>query len=61
MSTTAIVAIINAIISGVPKLIEVIKAGRDPKDVNLGDFVSSDALDKIRAANKKADDYITNG
>jgi hypothetical protein len=61
MSTAAIVAIIQALVSGVPKLIEMIKAGKDPKNVNLGDFVSTDALDKIRAANKKADDYIENG
>lgn len=58
MSTAAIVAIIQAIVSGVPKLIELIKQGRNPGDVKLDEFVSTDALDKIRAANKKADDFI---
>lgn len=61
MSTAAIVAIIQAIVSGVPRLIEIIKQGRDPGDVKLDEFVSTDSLAKIRAANKKADDYITNG
>lgn len=58
MSPTAIVAIIQAIVAGVPKLIELIKQGRDPANVKLDEFVSTDALNKIRAANKKADDYI---
>lgn len=55
------ITIAQALIAGIPKLIEAIKAGRDPKDVKLGDFMSSDALEKIRSANKKADDYIRNG
>lgn len=58
MSTSAIIAIIQAIVAGVPKLIELIKQGRDPGDVKLDEFISTDALSKIRAANKKADDYI---
>lgn len=58
MSTSAIVAIIQAIVAGVPKLIELIKQGRDPGDVKLDEFVSMDALEKIREANKKAKNYI---
>ena len=54
---TAIIAIIQALIAGVPKLIEVIK-GRDPKDIKLGEFISTDALQTIRDANKRADDFI---
>jgi len=62
MSTAAIVAIIQAIVSGVPRLIEIIKEGkRDPGDVKLDEFVSTDALEKIRAANKKAAGYIDHG
>lgn len=55
------IEIAQALISGIPKLIEAIKAGRDPKDVKLGDFMSTDALETIRKANKKADDFIQNG
>jgi len=54
----AIIAIIQALIAGVPKLIEIIKSGKDPKDINLGEFISTDALQTIRAANKRADDFI---
>lgn len=55
---TAIITIIQALISGVPKLIEAIKAGRDPKDVKLGEFISNDALESIRATNKRVDDFV---
>ncbi len=61
MSAAAIIAIIQAIISGVPKLIELIQQGRDPAKVNLDEFISTDALAKIRAANQRAKDYIQNG
>jgi len=55
------IAIAQALISGIPKLVDAIKAGKDPKDIKLGDFMSSDALEKIRGANKKADDFIQHG
>jgi hypothetical protein len=58
MSPAAIISIIQAIIAGVPKLIELIKQGRDPGGVKLDEFISTDALEKIRQANKKAQDYI---
>jgi len=58
MSTAAIVALIQALVAGVPKIIEAIKAKRDIKDIKLGEFISDDALDKIKAANQKADDFI---
>lgn len=61
MGAQAVVNFITALIAGVPKVIEAIKAGRDPKDIKLGDFVSHDALDRVKRANQKADDYIDNG
>ncbi len=61
MDPTVIIAIAQALIGGIPKLIEAIKAGRNPGDIKLEDFISHDALAKIKAANKKADDYINNG
>lgn len=61
MDPSIIITIASALIQGIPKLIEAIKAGRNPKDIKLEDFVSYDALEKIQAANKRADDYIKNG
>jgi len=55
------IAIATALVSGIPKLVEAIKAGRDPKDIKLGEFISTDALAKIKAANQRADDFINNG
>lgn len=54
-------AITKALIEGVPKLVEAIKAGRDLSTVKVGDFVSTDALAKVKEANDIADDYIKNG
>lgn len=54
----AIIAIIQALVAGVPKLIEAIKAGKDPKDIKLGEFVSDDALQTIRDANDRAKQFI---
>ncbi len=61
MNASIFITIAQALISGVPKIIEAIKAGRDPKDLKLEDFISTDALESIRATNKKVDDYIKNG
>lgn len=54
-------AITEALVEGIPKLVEAVKAGRDLSSINVGDFVSTDALAKVKAANVKADDYIENG
>jgi hypothetical protein len=56
-----IIALLQAIIGGIPRLIEAIKAGRDPGSIKLEDFISQDALDKVKAANQRAEDYIESG
>ena len=56
-----IIALLQAIIGGIPRLIEAIKAARDPGSIKLEDFISQDALDKVKAANERADDYIADG
>ena len=61
MDPTIFIMIAQTLIQGIPKLIEAIKAGRNPGDIKLEEFISYDALVKIKAANKKADDYIKNG
>jgi hypothetical protein len=61
MSAAAVIALIQALINGVPRLIEAIKKGRNLADVRVGEFVSKDALEKVKQANERADDYIENG
>ena len=58
MGAQAIVNLIAAMVAGVPKVIQAVKDGKDPKDVKLGDFVSTDALNTVREANVKVQAYI---
>lgn len=51
----------EALVAGVPKIVDAVKAGKDPGDIKLSDFVSRDALDGVREANKRASDFISNG
>jgi len=57
----AVLAFAKAVIDGIPKLIELIKAGRKLSDVKIGEFVSTDAIAKLEGAKAEADDFITNG
>jgi hypothetical protein len=61
MSSQAVVALVQALMLGIPKLIELVKAGRSLKDIRLADFISTDALAKIEAADQRAGDFIENG
>ena len=45
------------LITGIPKLIDAIKAGKDPSSIKLGDFISSDAIKTIDGAIAKAKSF----
>jgi hypothetical protein len=51
----------EALVAGVPKIINAVKGGKDPGDIKLSDFVSRDALDEVREANKRASNFIDGG
>ena len=59
MSTA--IAIITALLNGVPKLVELIKQGRNPADIKLSDFISTDALTVLEKARQDAQSYVDNG
>ncbi len=61
MSEAAIVALIQGLVAGLPQLISAIKQSKDIKSIKLEEFISSDALDKIQEANKRASDFVQNG
>lgn len=61
MSETAIVALIQGLVAGLPQLISAIKQSKDIKSIKLEEFISSDSLEKIQEANKRASDFIQNG
>lgn len=45
--TETIVTIATALVQGIPRLIEAIKAGRKASDIKLSDFISTDALNTV--------------
>jgi hypothetical protein len=65
MTAAGIIALVQGLAASIPRLIKVvqetIKAGRDPGDVKLSDFMSTDALSKVRDTNEDIDSYIRNG
>lgn len=61
MSEAAIVALIQGLVAGLPQLISAIKQSKDIKSIKLEEFISSDALDKIQEANKRASNFVQNG
>ena len=61
MNEALIIALVQGLVSGLPKLIAAIRAGRDISSVKLGEFISDDALAKVQAATSRADDFIENG
>jgi len=58
---TAVIAIIQALVAGVPRIVELIQNGTKPEDIKLGDFISRDALADLEAAKDEADDFVKNG
>jgi len=57
MGSGIIITVVKALVDGVPRLIEAIKAGRNPEDIKLGDFISTDAVNTIKGAIKEAQDF----
>ena len=55
------IAIITAIANGIPKLVQLIKSGRNPADIKLGEFISTDALKVLEDAKADQQDFIDNG
>lgn len=61
MTEAAVIALIQGIAAGLPSIIAAIQAGKDVGSIRVDEFISADALEVIRNANAKADDYIKNG
>lgn len=55
------IAIITAIANGIPKLVQLIKSGKNPADIKLGEFISTDALKVLEDAKADQQDFIDNG
>lgn len=55
------IAIITAIANGIPKLVELLKDGKDPAEIKLGDFISTDALKVLEDAKADQQNFVDNG
>ena len=58
---TTLITIINALVSSVPRIIELARQGRDISQIKLGEIISTDALEKLASARESAEDFIKNG
>lgn len=56
-----VIAIAQALMGAIPKIVDLVKKGRDPSEIKLGEVISTDALAKLRSAKDRADDFIANG
>ena len=65
MTAAGILALVTGIAEGIPRLIKLVKraiaAGKNPGDIKLSDFISSDALDKVQDTNEDIEDYVKKG
>lgn len=51
----------QALLGAIPRIIQLIKQGRDVGSIKLEEVISQDALDKLTAAKKEAEDFIRDG
>jgi hypothetical protein len=57
----AIASFVAALVGAIPKIVSLVRSGKDIKEIKLGDVVSTDALESFRRAHDKAQDFINNG
>lgn len=55
--TTALITLGQALLGGIPKIIDAIKAGKNADDIKLSDFISNDAVDTVKRAIGKAESF----
>lgn len=65
MTAAGILALVTAVANGIPRLIKLtkqaIEAGKNPGDIKLSDFISSDSLEKVQDTNADIEDYVNKG
>lgn len=48
-------------VEALPKLVELVRQGRDPASIRLDEILSKDALAALRSSRKKAQEYVDDG
>lgn len=55
------IVIIQALAAGIPRIVELIRQGREPGGIKLEEVISTDALSKLEQARDDAQNFIDNG
>lgn len=61
MSEAAVLALVQGLVGGLPALVALVRSGKPLSEIRVGDFISADALEKIRAANERAAQFVADG
>lgn len=56
--TAIALALVQALIAGVPRILKLIRDGTSPSEIKLSDFISTDALADLKAAKDEAQAFI---
>lgn len=57
MTAAALIALGQSLLGAIPKIIELVKQGRDPKGISLGEVISTDALATLKESKAIASDF----
>lgn len=61
MTPEAVVTVGKALIGAIPIILDLIRRGRDPESIRIGELVSDDALAVLRRAASKARAFVEDG
>ena len=58
---TAWLSFVQTLIGAIPAIVKLVRAGRNPADIKLGEVISTDALKTLESARDDAQSFIDNG
>ena len=61
MNPADVVKLVQGLLGAIPKIIKLVRAGRDPATINLDEVVSTDARAVLEGAKKAGQDFIDGG
>ena len=56
-----VINIAKFLLDAIPRIVDLVRQGRDPRTINLGEVISHDALRLLDAAKTRSEDYIREG
>jgi hypothetical protein len=61
MTPDTIITIGQALIGAIPRIVDLVRAGRDPGSLKLDELISDDALAVLKRARDKAKAFVDTG